>query len=78
MSERYLHGVFAEAPLVHPFRSPTNHAQRLRALRFAREKQSRLLWIVAYDKVVSKDELVSAVVIVVVVDEEEEEDEDED
>ena len=55
MSERYLHGVFAEAPLVHPFRSPTNHAQRLRALRFAREKQSRLLWIVAYDKVVSKD-----------------------
>ena len=48
---------FAEAPLVHPFRNPTNHAQRLRALRFAREKQSRLLWIVAYDKVVSKDKL---------------------
>jgi len=57
MSDRYLHGVFAEAPLVHPFRSPANHAQRLRALRFAREKQSRILWIVAYDKVVSKDEL---------------------
>ena len=52
MSDRYLGGVFAQAPLVHPFRSPTNHAQRLRALRFAREKQSRLLWIVAYDKVV--------------------------
>ena len=57
MSSTYLQGVFAEAPLVHPFRSPTNHAQRLRALRFAREKQRRLLWIVAYDKVVSKDKL---------------------
>ena len=57
MSEKYLHGVFAEAPLVHPFRSPTNHAQRLRALRFARETQSWLLWIAAYDKVISKDKL---------------------
>ena len=56
-SEAHLHDVFAEAPLVHPFRSPTNHAQRLRALRFAREKQTRLLWIVAYDRVVSKDKL---------------------
>jgi len=57
MADRYLHSVFAEAPLVHPFRSPTNHAQRLRALRFAREKESRLLWIVAYDKVVSREKL---------------------
>ena len=56
-ADRYLRGVFAEAPLVHPFRSPTNHAQRLRTLRFARETQSRLLWIVAYDKIISKDKL---------------------
>ena len=42
---------------MHPFRSPTNHAQRLRAVRFARETQSRLLWIVAYDKIISKDKL---------------------
>ena len=56
-SDKYLHGVFADEPLVHPFRSPTNHAQRLRALRFARETQSRLLWIVAYDKIISKDKL---------------------
>ena len=42
---------------MHPLRAPSNHAQRLRSLRFAREKQSRLLWIVAYDKVISKDKL---------------------
>ena len=55
--DRFPHGVFAEVHLVHPFRRPTNHAQRLRDLRFAREQQSRLLWNVAYGKVVSKDKL---------------------
>jgi len=56
-SDRYLQGVFEEAPLVHPFRCPCNHAQRLRSLQFARKNQSRLLWIVAYDKVISTDKL---------------------
>ena len=42
---------FLQNPLsYHPFRCPTNHAQRLCALRFARAKHSRLLWSVACDK----------------------------
>ena len=55
--DRYRRGAFAQAPFVHPFRSPTNHAQRLRAMEFAREHESRLLWVVAYDKLVSTEKV---------------------
>ena len=48
----HLHGIFVEAPFVHPFRAPTNHAQRLRALHFARSHRSRVLWVLAHDDVV--------------------------
>ena len=52
---RYKTGVFTMAPFVHPFRSPTNHAQRLRSLQFAREQGSRVLWVIAYDSLTAKD-----------------------
>ena len=46
---------FVDAPFVHPLRNPTNHAQRLRAIHFARERQHRVLWTLAYDRRVSND-----------------------
>ena len=54
---QYRQGIFALAPFVHPFRRPTNHAQRLRSLQFARGRGLRILWVVADDEVVSKDKL---------------------
>ena len=56
-SKKHCTGIFSLAPYVHPFRSPTNQAQRLRSLHFARERESRLLWVVAYDKLKSKDKV---------------------
>ena len=52
---RYKSGVFSLAPFVHPFRSPTNHAQRLCSLQFARTNRSRVLWVVAYDDLVGRE-----------------------
>ena len=46
---------FVDAPFVHPLRNPTNHAQRLRAVHFARSKKHRILWTLAYDKRVRSD-----------------------
>ena len=50
-------GIFRDAPFVHPFRSPTNHAQRLRSLDFARVRKSKILWIVAHDDLISKEKV---------------------
>ena len=47
--ERFREGAFALAPFVHPFRSPTNYAQQLRTIQFARERRERILWVIAYD-----------------------------
>ena len=58
--DAYRHGIFTQAPFVHPFRSPTNQAQRLRAMEFARERESRLVWVVAYDKLVSTDKVTAS------------------
>ena len=57
MPEAHLEGIFREAPFVHPFRSPTNHAQRLRSLNFARDRGCRILWVVAHDELISKDKV---------------------
>jgi uncharacterized protein YecT (DUF1311 family) len=57
--DKHRQGFFAEAPFVHPYRAPTNVAHRLRALRFARERQQPLLWVVAHDELVSKDKISS-------------------
>ncbi len=46
---------FIDAPFVHPWRNPTNHAQSLRAIHCARGRESRILWTVAYDKRVNSD-----------------------
>ncbi len=46
---------FLDAPFVHPVRNPTNHAQRLRAIHFARGRESRILWTVALDNRVNSD-----------------------
>ena len=42
---------FTEAPYVSPFRYPSNHAQHLRAIQFAKAQCKRLYWITAYDAV---------------------------
>ena len=47
---RHMQAPFLNAPFVHPLRNPTNQAQRLRALLFARETQCRVLWSVAFDR----------------------------
>ena len=44
---------FDAAPFVHPFRHPSYHATQLRAIAFAKCKQTRLYWVAAYDKVVT-------------------------
>ena len=44
---------FDAAPFVHPFRHPSYHATQLRAITFAKCKQTRLYWVAAYDKVVT-------------------------
>ena len=44
---------FAAAPFVHPFRHPSYHATQLRTIVFAKSTQKRLLWVAAFDKVVS-------------------------
>ena len=44
---------FDAAPFVHPFRHPSYHATQLRAIAFAKSKQTRLFWVTAYDKVVT-------------------------
>ena len=56
-SDSYRRGDFTAAPFVHPFRSPTNYAQELRALEFAREQQSRVLWVIAHDEIIAKDKV---------------------
>ena len=53
--DRFLADPFAAAPYVHPFRHPSYHATQLRALVFAKTAQKRLLWVTAYDKVVSNN-----------------------
>ena len=54
-TQRHRKGAFTDAPFVHPFRSPTNHAQRLRALLFAQEHQARILLVIAHDAPVDKE-----------------------
>jgi len=49
--------VFALAPYVHPFRSPSNRAPRLHSLQVARDNGSRLLWVVAYDNLRSREKV---------------------
>ena len=51
---KHLKPPFDAAPFVHPFRHPSYHATQLRALIFARNANSRLLWFVAHDKELSK------------------------
>ena len=46
---------FLDAPFVHPLRNPTNYTQMLRAIHFARGRESRILWTVAYDNRVNSD-----------------------
>ena len=53
---RYGEEPFAHAPYVHPFRHPSFHAQQLRALSFAKARNSRVLWVAAYDKLLRSDE----------------------
>ena len=51
--ERYLSDPFTGAPFVHPFRHPSFHATQLRAIVFAKSKHRRLLWVTAYDKILT-------------------------
>ena len=51
---KHLKPPFDAAPFVHPFRHPSYHATQLRALIFARNANTRLLWFVAHDKELSK------------------------
>ena len=47
---------FMDAPFVHPLRAPSYHAQHLRSIHFARVRQRRLLWIPAFDKLLTHEE----------------------
>ena len=53
--EQHKREPFIDAPFVHPLRQPTNHAQRLRALHFARSHRTRVLWALAHDQRVAKE-----------------------
>ena len=54
-AQRYISDPFAAAPFVHPFRHPSYHATQLRAIVFAKSKQRRLLWVTAYDKILTNN-----------------------
>ena len=54
-AQRYLDDPFASAAYVHPFRHPSFHATQLRAIIYAKTKKRRLLWVTAYDKLVSNN-----------------------
>ena len=57
--KRYVTNPFASAPYVHPFRHPSYHATQLRAILFAKSNKKQLLWVTAYDKIVSNSIAVS-------------------
>ena len=46
---------FAAAPYVHAFNDPKYHASQVRALHFAKEKKSVIMWLVAEDRPLSKN-----------------------
>eukprot|EP00973_Karenia_brevis_P014614 1995160-Karenia_brevis.AAC.1 len=46
---------FVNAPLMHPFRHPSFRATQLRALNFAESYNRRLLWVAAYDKILTSN-----------------------
>eukprot|EP00973_Karenia_brevis_P094026 12420370-Karenia_brevis.AAC.1 len=46
---------FANAPFVHPFRHPSLHATQLRALNSAKSHNRRLVWVAAYDKILTSN-----------------------
>ena len=54
-ARRYISDPFAAAPYLHPFRHPSYHATQLRAIVFAKSKQRRLLWVTAYDKILTNN-----------------------
>ncbi len=47
---KHLEEPFTCAPFIHPFRHPSYHATQLRAVSFAKLKNKRLHWLVAYDQ----------------------------
>jgi len=53
--ERYTSEPFTGAPYVHPFRHPSYHATQLRAILFAKSSKRQLLWVTAYDKVLTNN-----------------------
>ena len=53
--KRFVSEPFAGAAYVHPFRHPSFHATQLRAIVFAKSKKRRLLWVTAYDKILTNN-----------------------
>ncbi len=51
----YRKELFADAPFVHPFRAPSYHAQHLRSLNFAHAHNRQLIWVVADDRLQTKE-----------------------
>ena len=45
-----------DAPYVRPFNAPKYHAQQLRTLAYAKAKDLRLVWVVATDVCVQKEQ----------------------
>ena len=52
----YMQDPFMDAPFVHPLRAPSYHAQHLRSIHFARVHKQRLLWVPAFDKLLTTEE----------------------
>ena len=48
---------FADAPYIHAFNEPKYHASQMRALHFARERQTMVLWLFAEDRPIKKIEM---------------------
>ena len=48
---------FADAPYIHAFNEPKYHASQMRALHFARERQTIVLWLFAEDRPLKKIEM---------------------
>ena len=53
--EKYTSHPFTSAPYVHPFRHPSYHATQLRAILFVKTYNRQLLWIAAYDKLLTSN-----------------------
>ena len=51
--EQALH--FVAAPCVHAFNDTKYHASQVRALQFAKEKKSVIMWLVADDRPLSRN-----------------------